>query len=131
MTITALLSHFYGLSLISFVKSPVYRTTSGIPLDLPSRFPKSSPALFSVSPTAHLYLYARDASHVWEYDSRGRRLSEMSFPNEQVQVILALEHKVIVAVERGLRIMEKEGGKWREIDTLEVGLLSSNRNPVC
>lgn len=48
----------------------------------------------------------------------------MSFPTERIVHVLALRKEVIVVLEeeRGLSVMEKDGGKWREINSLEVDL---------
>lgn len=120
MSITALITHPQGLSLINMSKQPAPLVTDVSPLPLPSRFPKSSQCVTAVSPAGQIFLYAGDGSHIWEYDSRGRRASEMSFPGESVSHVLALGGEVIVALEGGLKVMEKEGLKWKEINSLEV-----------
>ena len=111
-----------GLSLVSITRSPTLGETADTTiLAVPSRFPKSSSLLTAVSPTGHVYLYAENGAHVWEYDARGRRVSELSFQGQRVQRVLGLGVEVIVALDGGIKVMEKEGGKWREVNTLEVG----------
>lgn len=49
----------------------------------------------------------------------------MSFTNGHVHRVLGLGKEVIVALQGGIRVMEKEGGKWRQINVLEVSHLLS------
>ncbi len=125
MGTTALVFHLEGPSLVSLTNSSSPQKTASSPLALPYRFPKSSSPLAAISPAGHVYLYAQGGSHVWEYDALGRRVSEMSFTNGHVHRVLSLGKEVIVALQGGIRVMEKEGGKWRQINVLEVSHLLS------
>ncbi|WRT70045.1 uncharacterized protein IL334_007039 [Kwoniella shivajii] len=124
---TFLLTHSTSLSLTSISKPlPSQITLNSIPL--PSRFPASSNSKpeTSISPSGYIYLYSHSSHVIWEYDSKGRRISELSFPNEKVNKSLAIgqvngkENVLVYLGKEELRLMEKEDGKWNCINTLQT-----------
>jgi hypothetical protein len=70
---------------------------------------------------------------VWEYDSRGRRVGEMSPPagsrSGKVGMVCPLgkgkegRESVVISCGSELRVMEKDG-VWKHVATLEVGSLT-------
>ncbi|KAK4689228.1 hypothetical protein P7C73_g889, partial [Tremellales sp. Uapishka_1] len=124
----SLLTHPTSLALLTTSKTSQIDASSRTPLVLPSRFPSGSKPLTSVSPsTAHVYLYSPSASFVWEYDSKGRRTSEIPFPaGAGVVGVVALgkreKETVVVALANGeVKVMEK-GEKekvWACVNTLQ------------
>jgi hypothetical protein len=77
-------------------------------LPLPSRFPVDASPCLTVSPaTGHAFLWSPSTKTVWEYDDRGRRISEMQLANapELVQSIGMSHGREAIAVWMG-------GGTW-------------------
>ncbi|WWC64782.1 uncharacterized protein I303_107394 [Kwoniella dejecticola CBS 10117] len=129
---TLLLTHPTSISLLNLPK-PFPSSIQPNSLALPSRFPSSATPQVVASANGHIYLYSSSrssASHViWEYDGKGRRISEISLPGETINKVLPINmphshsQRVIVSLEgtKELRIYEKEKseGKWRCMDTLQ------------
>ena len=120
MMTSALVSHDRGVSLVTFAKPRLNRINETVPLALPSRFPKSSLPFTAVSLTGFIYIYAENGTHIWEYDPRGQRISEIAFPNARIRRVFALGSEVVVALDVRVRVMQKQGGRWVEINTLDV-----------
>jgi hypothetical protein len=96
-------------------------------LSLPTRFPPASPVLTTVSKNGNVYLYSPAAIYVWEYDSKGRGTSEMSFVGLgnvwDVTVLNDVSGSIAVVLqnEDDVRLMRKNsGGKWELRKTLKV-----------
>ena len=121
----ALITHERSLRLIGLAKQ-CSANTDVIMLPLPSRFP-ARPLLTTISPTGQIYLYASGGNVVWEYDSKGGRISEIALHGEEVERVLALGTGVVVCSKGMLRIKEKkDDGKWAQTNSLGiVGLLST------
>jgi hypothetical protein len=74
-------------------------------------------------------VFSPSSSVVWEYDSRGRRVGEMSPPagsSGKIGMVCPLgkskegRESVVISCGSELRIMEKDG-VWKPVATLEVG----------
>lgn len=131
-----LLVHPSGLSLASLprIKTNTTLTSAGLPF--PSRFPHATTPRISTS--AHggsVYLWYEGGGVVWEYDARGRRISEFSAGRagegereggiKEVSGLGRVNGRETVLVAEagagGVGVWEKaEGGKWSCINRLEV-----------
>ncbi|WOO81000.1 uncharacterized protein LOC62_03G004528 [Vanrija pseudolonga] len=128
---TTLLVHPTSLSLLTLRRasassgsgasaSPTFRTVqSSTPLALPSRFPASATPHAAVRPNGHVYVYARSAPVVWEYDARGRRIGEIS-AREGVEHVAAFAGGVVVSSGSELRVWRRVNGKWAPTGTLDA-----------
>ncbi|WVQ66683.1 uncharacterized protein L199_004872 [Kwoniella botswanensis] len=119
---TLLLTHPNSISLTTFSR-PLPTTTIPTPLALPSRYPPKATPQVTTSPSGHIYLYSSSTHVVWEYDNKGKRISELSFPNEKIHKVLALNEKKLMVNLKDkdeLRVMQKNGTKWDCIDTLRT-----------
>nr|XP_019010505.1 uncharacterized protein I206_04975 [Kwoniella pini CBS 10737]OCF49286.1 hypothetical protein I206_04975 [Kwoniella pini CBS 10737] len=122
---TLLLTHPHGISLSPFTKHlPSTITPTALPL--PSRFPSGTTPQVVTSSIGHIYLYMKSFHIIWEYDNKGRRISEISLPGEKVNQILPTstggKQNVIVSLEDGrkLKVMEKHESRWKCINTLQA-----------
>ncbi|WWC91896.1 uncharacterized protein L201_006845 [Kwoniella dendrophila CBS 6074] len=123
---TLLLTHPQSISLITLPK-PFPTSITPSTLSLPSRFPSSSSSSTSpqvtTSSTGNIYLWSTCTGIVWEYDSKGRRISEISFPGEKVNKVLALNKNHVMVNLKGkdvLQVMEKVESKWKCLNTLQA-----------
>lgn len=87
------------------------------PLPLPSRFPSSVAPRAAVG--ANIFVFAPGRPVVWEYDGRGRRLSEMSIGG--VEEVAVLSSGVAVLTAEGVKVMRRAGKKWEVARILQVG----------
>ncbi|WVW86353.1 hypothetical protein I302_108397 [Kwoniella bestiolae CBS 10118] len=118
---TFLLTHPHSISLTALSK-PLPSSITSTPLSLPSRFPSSSTPQVSISASGHIYLYCHSSHVIWEYDNKGKRISEISLPNEKISRVLALGDKSVMVHLKGrdeLRVMEK-GVRWGCINTSQA-----------
>ncbi|WWD03954.1 hypothetical protein V865_002012 [Kwoniella europaea PYCC6329] len=130
---TFLLTHPDSISLTTLSK-PLPSTITPTTLALPSRYPPKATPQVTTSPPGHIYLYSRSSHVVWEYDNKGKRISELSFPNARVHKALGLDEKKLMVNLKDkdeLRVMRKNGTKWDCVDTLrtsngEITALISN-----
>ncbi|KIR59559.1 hypothetical protein I314_04548 [Cryptococcus bacillisporus CA1873] len=117
-SITLLSTHASSLSLSTLSKpfaSPL--APSSVTLPLPSRFPKNSNPAVAISPSGHIFLYNSESSFIWEYDSKGRRISEIALGKEEkAGKVACWEDGIVLSVRKQVRIMMKdyEGkiGRW-------------------
>ncbi|WWC95179.1 hypothetical protein V866_002033 [Kwoniella sp. B9012] len=120
---TFLLTHPSSISLTTFSR-PLPSTVSPNILALPSRYPPKAAPQVTTSPSGHIYLYSSSSHVVWEYDNKGKRISELSFLNEKIHKVLACNGKKLVVNLKDqdeLRVMQKNGTKWWDcIDTLRT-----------
>ena len=132
----AVLVHDKGITLASIPQND--SSPSITPLSLPSRFPPTEEPKITVSPSGHFFLFSTHHHIVWEYDEKGRRVSEISTGSKSlVEDVCALgsaggKDTVCVAVKEGsVRVMEKGEGKWKCINTLDVRWLLPIQSPGC
>lgn len=126
---TTLLVHPTSLSLLTLRRasassangaSPTFRTIqSSTPLALPSRFPASATPHGVVGPNGHVYVYARAAPVVWEYDPRGRRIGELS-AREGVSRVAAFNGGVVLAAGGEVRVWKRVNNKWTPTAALDA-----------
>ncbi|WVR09597.1 hypothetical protein IAU60_006669 [Kwoniella sp. DSM 27419] len=132
---TFLLTHPAGLSLCA-INKPFTNSLDPTTLNIPSRFPSESSSgsipHTAVSPAGHVYLYSNDTHLIWEYDPKGRRISELGFPGEKVGMVCPVSLKkegsdllspalaVSLKGKSGIRLMGKEGSKWKSIRKLDT-----------
>ncbi|OWZ63327.1 hypothetical protein AYX14_01721 [Cryptococcus neoformans] len=124
-SITLLGTHASYLSLSTLSKpfSSSLAPTS-VTLPLPSRFPRNTNPAVAISPSGHIFLYNTESSFVWEYDSEGRRISEIAFgKGEKIRRVACWENRVVLSVGKQVRVMMKEYegkvGKWHCCKELE------------
>ncbi|KIR36578.1 hypothetical protein I352_01534 [Cryptococcus deuterogattii MMRL2647] len=118
-SITLLSAHASSLSLSTLSKpfaSPL--APSSVTLPLPSRFPKNSNPAVAISPSGHIFLYNSESSFILEYDSKGRRISEIALGKEEkAGKVACWEDGIVLSVRKQVRIMmrdyEGKVGKWR------------------
>ena len=150
MSFTALITHLNGVSSIHITRIPTIQINESIPLSIPSRYPEGSKPQITISPNGHFYLYAKSGTIIWEYDSRGKRSSEVNLQGDKVLDVLALGNQLIINIgndlrtgvstengngsesgaeggsgkkvdtAKGIRVVEKIEGKWKEINRLQV-----------
>ncbi|KIR81053.1 hypothetical protein I306_01882 [Cryptococcus gattii EJB2] len=119
MSSTLLSTHASSLSLSTLSKpfaSPL--APSSVTLPLPSRVPKNSNPAVAISPSDHIFVYNSESSFIWEYNSKGRRISEIALgKGEKAGKVACWEDGIVLSVRKQVRIMMKdyEGkiGKWR------------------
>ncbi|WVQ94880.1 hypothetical protein IAU59_001964 [Kwoniella sp. CBS 9459] len=137
---TLLLTHesSFSLSLSPLKSGPLPSSLTTTPIALPSRFPKTSTPAVIASPSGAIFVHAKTGHVVWEYDSKGRRISEISLPGDTVRHIVPLGKKwrgtgtgigigsgketVMIGLkgQRNLKVMEKNEGKWSCISELSA-----------
>lgn len=127
-SITLLGTHASSLSLSTLSKPfSSHLAPTSVTLPLPSRFPKNSNPAVAVSPSGHIFLYNSESSFVWEYDSKGRRISEITLgKGEKVRRVACWEDRVVLSIGKKVRVMVKECegkvGKWHCSKELEVSV---------
>lgn len=125
---SALVVHPSALALVPI--KPTTSTAASTPLALPSRFPSGGLPRAAAGPTGHTYLYAANTSGtasgsvVWEYDSKGRRVGEMTGSSLGVQRVATAGTLVVLACKKEAKVMKRagNGGKWACLRTLEVSV---------
>ncbi|WVF67281.1 hypothetical protein IAT40_002030 [Kwoniella sp. CBS 6097] len=132
-TVLLTLTHESSFSLSQLTK-PLPSSLSISSIALPSRFPSTSTPTLTLAPSGAIFVHSTSGHVVWEYDSKGRRISEMSFPGDRTSRVLSLGRKagkdrVLVGLRgnEALKVMRKHEGKWACIDTLQgpMGKLSA------
>jgi hypothetical protein len=134
---TVLLTYAHGASLVdlgagdSIGQSAVVITNS-TSLPIPSRFPSTSTAQTTASPSGHIYLWCDKVNIVWEYDLRGRRVGEIVLKDGPVKRVLGAgkvngKETAVVLHDQGMGVWQKaSAGKWEVQHELEVGGLLPN-----
>lgn len=136
MSSTLLSTHASSLSLSTLSKpfaSPL--APSSVTLPLPSRVPKNSNPAVAISPSDHIFVYNSESSFIWEYNSKGRRISEIALgKGEKAGKVACWEDGIVLSVRKQVRIMMKdyEGkiGKWRCSKVLGVSCHAQLRRYV-
>lgn len=128
---TAFVTHPHGISLIEFSSSG--SVSKQVSLALPSRFPAKSTPHITVSPTTgHAFLWSPHVTTVWEYDTRGTRISELQVGKE-VQLVVAMgkgsiwkTESIACVIKDGWVLRTRgENGKWHHYMSMEVSMFHS------
>jgi hypothetical protein len=93
------------------------KITSKISLGLPARFPLSDPLPAVSTSTGHVFLYSTSSPIIWEYDAKGRRVSEFSLPALAVKVLVLVSAK---HSERLVCAFQGGAGSWKKSSTWEI-----------
>lgn len=125
---TILVTQQHSASIATLLSDPVGSQLSGrTPLPLASRYPAQSTPRTAVAPSGHIFLWTDSTSVVWEYDSRGRRVGEISAKCKRIKRVLGLgkverHETAIIDDGAGLRVWRKGGtGIWEMRRTIDVG----------